>query len=100
MIFHIAYILASTTNPREFIQRRGRVLRCASGKKYAKIYDFVVVPPISSIENYGTNTFSVERKLFKRELERITEFASVAENKGTALSKIRDVKLRLNLLDI
>lgn len=35
-----AFILASTTNPKEYIQRRGRVLRLAEGKEYAEIYDF------------------------------------------------------------
>ena len=39
-----ALILASSRNPREFIQRRGRVLRRAPGKAYAQIYDAIVVP--------------------------------------------------------
>ena len=38
-----AFILASTTNPKEYIQRRGRVLRLAEGKEYAEIYDFVTL---------------------------------------------------------
>ena len=58
------------------------------------------MPPTTSITTYGTNTFLVERKLFKRELERISEFASVAENKGEALNKIHHLKQRLNLLDV
>ena len=39
-----AFFLASTSNPREFVQRRGRVLRLAEGKNKAEIYDFIVVP--------------------------------------------------------
>ena len=39
-----AFILASTTNPKEYIQRRGRVLRKAEGKEYAEIYDFITLP--------------------------------------------------------
>ncbi len=39
-----AFILASTTNPKEYIQRRGRVLRLAEGKEYAEIYDFITLP--------------------------------------------------------
>lgn len=39
-----AFILASTTNPKEYIQRRGRVLRLAEGKEYAEIYDFISLP--------------------------------------------------------
>ena len=40
-----AFILASSTNPREFIQRRGRILRKHPGKKNANIYDFITIPP-------------------------------------------------------
>jgi superfamily II DNA or RNA helicase len=40
-----AVILASSKNPREYIQRRGRVLRKAKGKKSAQIIDAIVVPP-------------------------------------------------------
>lgn len=40
-----AYILASSSNPREVIQRRGRVLRKAPSKDHATIYDLTTVPP-------------------------------------------------------
>lgn len=97
-----AYILASTTNPRQFIQRRGRVLRKAEGKKYAYIYDFITVPPTSDENNQALNnaSFSTERKLMSRELERINEFAVSAVNGGEALSKLSEIKSRLNLLDV
>ncbi|MEM5687276.1 helicase-related protein [Bacillus cereus] len=39
-----AYFLASTSNPREFVQRRGRILRTAKGKTLAEIHDFIVFP--------------------------------------------------------
>ena len=45
-----AFILASSTNPREFVQRRGRILRRAPGKDRAVIYDFLVVPPPERLE--------------------------------------------------
>ncbi|MCQ4815862.1 helicase-related protein, partial [Cloacibacillus evryensis] len=38
-----AFILASTTNQKEYIQRRGRVLRLYKGKEYAVIYDFIAL---------------------------------------------------------
>jgi len=41
----VAFILASSTNPREFVQRRGRILRLAKGKSEAIVYDYIVVPP-------------------------------------------------------
>src|SRR5699024_2644224 len=40
----IAYFLSSTSNPREFVQRRGRILRKHSGKAFAKIHDYIVLP--------------------------------------------------------
>lgn len=40
-----AYFLASSGNPREFIQRRGRILRKAPGKEYSVIHDLIAVPP-------------------------------------------------------
>ncbi|MBT5960521.1 MAG: DEAD/DEAH box helicase family protein, partial [Gemmatimonadetes bacterium] len=50
-------ILASSTNPRQFIQRRGRLLRPSPGKSRAKIYDMIVTPP----EN--TEMYESERSL-------------------------------------
>ena len=67
-----AYILASTTVERQWVQRRGRVLRkCdANGKSLACIHDFLVVPPIDS-------TFE---NLIKSEVKRVTEFSRLSEN--------------------
>src|SRR2546423_189969 len=41
-----AYILASSSNPREFIQRRGRILRKSEGKEFSVIHDLIAVPPL------------------------------------------------------
>ena len=97
-----AYILASTTNPRQFIQRRGRVLRKAEGKEYAHIYDFITIPPTADENDKALSgaSFSAERKLMSRELERINEFAISAVNGGEALNKLSELKNRLNLLDV
>lgn len=92
-----AYILASSLNPRQFIQRRGRVLRKAPGKEFAYIYDFIVVPPVgASLEDASFNS---ERSLIRRELSRVDEFASSSENAGDALRILRAIKIRLNLID-
>ena len=63
-----ALILASSRNPREFIQRRGRVLRTAPGKAYAQIYDAIVVPR-PPMEPSG-------RSMILGELARASEFAN------------------------
>lgn len=93
----IGFLLASSTNPRQFIQRRGRLLRRAPGKTRAIIYDFIVRPP-----DFGGDTdekeFNLERKLFRRELERVQEFCASAENGPAALNKLHDLRLHYNLI--
>jgi superfamily II DNA or RNA helicase len=82
-----AYILASTSNPREFIQRRGRILRRHSGKYTADLYDFVVGPWGRS-NQYDDD---IAKSLLRRELPRIVEFNSLSETKHTATKEIYEV---------
>ncbi len=96
-----AYILASSTNPREFIQRRGRVLRKHPLKQYSYIHDFIVVPrPLDEIHQIEPRVFNVERNLLKRELARFTEFAQLALNGPEAHETLNEIKHAYNLLDI
>lgn len=93
-----AFILASSTNPRQFIQRRGRILRRSPGKEMAEIYDFIVAP--SSVETDPDSPFfPLARRLFRRELGRIMEFASLAVNGPEALNALLPLRANLNLLD-
>lgn len=71
-----AYLLASNTVKRQWIQRRGRVLRrCETiNKKVAHLHDFVVIPP--------DPTDSGGRSILKAELDRAQEFAELANNSG------------------
>lgn len=92
-----AFILASSSNPRQFIQRRGRVLRRAPGKDKAEIYDFIVTPP----DEYSDQThFNVDRQLFKKELTRVATFARSAVNGPEALGRLLPLRERFNLLDV
>ena len=43
----VAVFVSSSTSERQFIQRRGRVLRTAPGKQGAQIYDYLVYPVLS-----------------------------------------------------
>jgi superfamily II DNA or RNA helicase len=90
-----AFILASSRNPRQFIQRRGRVLRRSQGKDFAEIFDFLVLPPLEDISDHYQ--FETERRLAERELERAIEFAGTATNEFQALSVLRAVADRYNL---
>lgn len=75
-----AFILASTTNPKEYIQRRGRVLRLANNKPYAVIYDLVtLVKPLDEVDKFSTD-YKSERSLALRELRRIKEFGEISLN--------------------
>ncbi|MDW8802469.1 DEAD/DEAH box helicase family protein [Clostridium sp. A1-XYC3] len=96
-----AYILASSTNPREFIQRRGRVLRKHPDKKYSYIHDFIVIPKdIGSLPYSESNIFNVERNLMKKELLRVNEFCKTAINGPEALNMLLPLKKAYNLLDM
>ncbi len=66
-----AIILSSTSNPREHVQRRGRILRNAPGKDYATIYDFLVFPKEKT---------DIGSKIMKKEIKRYKEFAELAIN--------------------
>jgi DNA phosphorothioation system restriction enzyme len=84
-------ILASSTNPRQFIQRRGRILRPDLGKKIATLFDTIVLPPCQGQVN------SIERSLLKRELNRYIEFANLAQNSSFARKLLLDLGARYNL---
>ena len=73
-----AFILASTTVERQWIQRRGRLLRtcCETGKTHSEIHDFIALPP--GQDNIDGET----RSLIRSELSRVQEFASLARNAG------------------
>lgn len=71
-----AYIVASTTVEREWVQRRGRVLRRHSGKKHAVVHDFLALPPAVTVR-MGDQPL---KRLVRRELERALAFAGHARN--------------------
>lgn len=93
-----AIFCSSTGNPRQFVQRRGRVLRKCKGKEKAKIWDLIVTPP-----NILDESNSIERNLFLNEVKRIINFAALADNQidilyGKLLAYCE--ALRINLFDL
>ncbi len=74
-----AFILSSSRKPRQFIQRRGRILRKNPGKTKAVIYDFFITLPPNYIEDG-----EIGRRLMIAELKRINEFASLSLNRAKA----------------
>lgn len=76
-----AFILASSTNPKEYIQRRGRVLRKADGKKYAEIYDFITLTrPLREVQFCSNEEKKEDLSLVRKEFRRMLEFASASLN--------------------
>lgn len=90
-----AVILASSSNPRQFIQRRGRILRPHPGKERATLFDMIILPP-----DLGRETLEVERNLLKKELRRLLEFADLADNAGEARIKLLQLQRSYGLLDM
>lgn len=79
-----AIILASSQNPRQFIQRRGRVLRKAGQDKlFATIHDAIVVP-------IGLDEEPEQGSLLKSEFLRAIEFADSATNLS-ASAELREI---------
>ena len=91
-----AYLIASSGNPKEFIQRRGRVLRKHKDKKYAVLYDFIVVPPnIEEVAHVEDEYFNVVRNQLKKEFSRFKEFSDLALNGPEAEDSNLGVKKRI-----
>lgn len=104
-----AYILASSSNPRQFIQRRGRILRKHPGKDIAVVHDFVVAPPQREGGLTGSESvIRAERSLIRKELERVEMFADSARNHPDANvdgivsneRSLQELKRRYGLLDL
>lgn len=83
----LAIFCSSTGNPRQFIQRRGRVLRTHKDKRVAILHDLVVAPAVSA----SCSSFAMERSLLKTELMRVKNFAMLSENSAYSLRELHDI---------
>ncbi len=91
----VAHFLASTKNPRQYVQRRGRILRQPKdgSPKHAIVFDYITHP------DAGDN-FDLERRLVAQEVLRAQELANGADNRHQALNTLQPVLDRYNLWDI
>lgn len=83
----LAIFCSSTGNPRQFIQRRGRVLRTHPDKKLAELHDLVVVPEVSP----NSSSYRMEQSLLRGELLRVNNFALLSENPSYSDMELREV---------
>ncbi len=74
----LAIILASDTSERQFVQRRGRVLRASAGKDFATVVDVLVVPPTTESAD----------SVLKNEVRRFVKFAQSARNRMVAVNRL------------
>ncbi len=88
----LAIFCASTGNPRQFVQRRGRVLRTHIDKTYAVIHDLVVAPEIND-----ETTFEMEKSIIAKELERVVDFSCLAINKPDTYNTLKPILTYYNL---
>ncbi len=94
-----AFILASTTNPKEYIQRRGRVLRLFPGKQYAKIYDFITLPrPLDTVKSHTKDEVCFDLALIRNELNRIEEFRRLSLNPYDSSKLINEISEAYDLI--
>lgn len=89
----LAIFCASTGNPRQFVQRRGRILRRHTDKKFAYIHDLVVIPEV----NVSSESYEMERNMLKKELERVNNFAVLSENSSHTVNVLLDTMNHYNL---
>jgi len=83
----LAIFCSSTGNPRQFIQRRGRVLRTHPDKKMAELHDLVVIPEV----NPYSESYRMEQSLVRGEIERVKNFANLSENPSFSEMELREV---------
>lgn len=83
----LAIFCASTGNPRQFIQRRGRILRTHPDKYMAEIHDLVVVPTIDASEA----NYAMERSMIKSEMMRVRDFARLSENADATIKELSEI---------
>ncbi len=93
-----AFILASSRNPKEYIQRRGRVLRLSPGKNFAEIYDFITLPrPLDEVKNCVEEEVRFDRSLAKKEADRIEIFAKDSINPAEGISVFKKIETTYDL---
>ncbi len=91
----LAIILASSGNPRQFIQRRGRILRRAPGKDLAVIHDIIVIPNMTG--HISPEYLELEKRILRKELLRYREFAMASQNPTYALNLILPIQRRYSV---
>jgi superfamily II DNA or RNA helicase len=89
----LAIFCASTGNPRQFIQRRGRVLRKHDDKSFAILHHLIVIPDTV----FDEECYALEKSLVQSELKRVRDFAILSENLNDTDNELQEVLNHYNL---
>lgn len=90
-----AIFVSSSGNSKQFIQRRGRILRKAEGKKVSEIYDICV---LVDTKNQTNNEFrKIEERIITNEFKRLAIFSISAHNKTECYTELERIGRNLNI---
>lgn len=84
-----AIVMASSTNPREYVQRIGRIIRQAQGKYSAIIHDMIIKPSFDLF--YDDTLIEIEKRIFKKEMDRVLELSENAINNTSITNIVFDI---------
>lgn len=84
-----AIVMASSTNPREYVQRIGRIIRQAPGKTQADIYDMIIKPDLSGFNDDDMR--ELEEKIFRKEIDRVLDLSKNALDNVTVCNTVYDI---------
>ena len=84
-----AIVMASSTNPREYVQRIGRIIRQAPGKYRAIIHDMIIKPDLKMF--HEDILCEMEEKIFRKEMDRVLELSRNAINNTTVINTVYNI---------
>lgn len=83
-----AIIMASSTNPREYVQRIGRIIRQSEGKTSADIYDMIIRPSLTDVPEEFRK---LENRIFRKEMDRVLDLSMNAINNADVVNTVYEV---------
>ena len=83
-----AIVMASSTNPREYVQRIGRIIRQAPGKYQADIYDMIIKPDLNG---FNDEMRQFEMRIFKKEMDRVLDLSRNALDNVTVCNTVYSI---------
>ena len=85
-----AIIMASSTNPREYVQRIGRVIRQAENKPNADIYDMIIKPDLSN--SFSEEFRKMEQRIFQKEMDRVLDLSKNSLDNASVVNLVYKIK--------